>query len=344
MKGLVVTADHRLTLATVSDPRPGPFEALVRIRACGICSTTDRELIRGTQPYNKVYPCLLGHEGVGQVVEVGARVTSFKPGDWVTRPAGIFPGETRDGLASAWGGFAELGVVRDRLAMSAAGDAAAATDYTMLRQNRIAAEGLDAGAMVLAISLAETASWSWQLPVLGGATVCVAGTGIAGLSIALWAKLAGARQVIVLGRRAERLEVARQVAADATIDTSDPAWPARLRELSGGALDVFCEASGSNALMSAAVSVLRPGGVAAIYSAPAHGDAPFDRSTLSEGRSVITPEAREHLAYPWVCDLLRRQLIPVDRLMTHRWALADFATAFAAVAAGGVVKGRLEMG
>ena len=79
--------------------------ALVRIRACGICATTDRELIRGTQPYHKVYPCLLGHEGVGQVVEVGARVTSFAPGDWVTRPAGIFPGETRDGLASAWGGL-----------------------------------------------------------------------------------------------------------------------------------------------------------------------------------------------------------------------------------------------
>lgn len=343
MKGLIVTAQHQLELVTLSDPRPGPFEALVRIHACGICATTDRELIRGTQPYNKAYPCLLGHEGVGQVVEVGARVQSFRVGDWVTRPAGIHPGETRDGLASAWGGFAELGLVRDRLAMSAAGDHSADQDYVAQRQNRIAAEGLDVASMVLAISLAETASWAWQLPPLGGAAVCVAGTGIAGLSIALWAKLAGARSVIVLGRRAERLHVARQVAADYALDTSDPDWVTQVRDLTGGGAGLFCEAVGSTALLRTALTALRPGGVAAIYGVPAHGDQPFDSACLTEGRTVITPEARDHLAYAGVCDLIRRGVVPVRALMTHRWPLQDFARAFAEVAGGGVVKGRLEL-
>ncbi|MBN8524615.1 MAG: alcohol dehydrogenase catalytic domain-containing protein, partial [Planctomycetes bacterium] len=139
MKGLVVTAGHALELREIGDPRIGPYEALVRIRACGICGTTDRELIKGTQPYHAAYPCLLGHEAVGQVVETGTRVRSFRAGDWVTRPVGIWPGESRDGLASAWGGFATLGVVRDRVAMQADGDASLAGDYTALRQNRIAA-------------------------------------------------------------------------------------------------------------------------------------------------------------------------------------------------------------
>jgi threonine dehydrogenase-like Zn-dependent dehydrogenase len=341
VKGLVVTSDHTLELRTVGDPAPGPYEALVRIRACGICSTTDQELVRGTQPYNRDYPCLLGHEAVGEVVAVGAKVRNFRPGDWVTRPVGIWPGTRRDGLASAWGGFAELGLVRDRLAMAADGDRSLLEDYTALRQNAVDARGLDPAALVLAISLAETWSWTWQLPALGGQAVCVAGTGIAGLSIALWARLAGARTVAVLGRRAERLALARQVGADLCLDTGDARWAETLRAATGGGPAVFCEAVGSPALLAAGVAALRPGGVAAVYGVAPGGDHRFDRGLLTEGRTLATPEAREHLALPQVLELMRRGAVPVAALMTHRWPLERYAEAFAAVARGEVVKGHL---
>lgn len=131
---------------------------MVKILACGICSTTDSELIRGTQPYHDHYPCVLGHEAIGEIVEIGAGVTNFKPGDWVTRPTALFPGTMRDGLSSAWGGFAQLGVVRDQAAMCAAGDHSMGSDYTALRQNVVPREmGLQAA--VLSIALAETLSW-----------------------------------------------------------------------------------------------------------------------------------------------------------------------------------------
>lgn len=342
MKGLIVTAEHRLELRELAAPDPSPYEALVRIRACGICGTTDRELIAGTQPYNEEYPCLLGHEAVGEVVRIGARVTSFAPGDLVTRPVGIWPGERRDGLASAWGGFAEFGIVRDRLAMAADGDHALDQDYTAVRQNRVDATGLGIRELVLAISLAETASWSWQLP-LGGRTVCIAGTGIAGLSIALWAKLAGARRVIVLGRRAQRLELARTIAADAAFDTGERGWEERVRLAAGGALDVFCDAIGSPELLRSGIAMLAPGGTAAIYGVAPNGSAAIDPAWLSDGRRLITPSADEHLAYPWVLDALRRGLIPVERLMTHAWPLTAYEAAFAAAASGSVVKGMLEI-
>lgn len=343
MNGLVVSADHRLELRSVGDPSPGPHEALVRIHACGICGSTDSELIRGTQPYNKAYPCLLGHEAVGEVVAVGDRVRSFSPGDLVTRPVGIWPGEMRDGLASAWGGFAQFGIVRDRAALAADGDASLLGDYTAVRQNRIEAAGLDTAALVLAISLAETASWTWQLPPLGGATVCVAGTGIAGLSIALWAKLAGARTVVVLGRRAERLALARRIAADVALDTAHPQWMEELGECTGGGPDVFCEAVGSADLLRSGIAALRPGGTAAIYGVAEGGDHQAGRIPLTGGRKLVTPEAREHLAYAMVCGLMRRGVVPVASLMTHRWPLAGFAEAFAAVDRGEVVKGMLDI-
>lgn len=344
MKGLVVTADHRLELRELPAPEPGPHEALVRIRACGICGTTDRELIRGVQPYNKAYPCLLGHEAIGEVVRTGARVRSFAPGDLVTRPTGIWPGESRDGLASAWGGFAEYGIVRDRLAMAADGDHRLDQDYTALRQNRIAADGLGIPALVLAISLAETASWSWALPPLGGRAVCVAGTGIAGLSIALWAKLAGARRVVVLGRRAERLALARTIAADAAIDTGDARWTEAATAACGGPVEVFCDAVGSPELLRGGIGILAPGGTAAIYGVAPGGKHGIDPASLTAGRSLVTPSADEHRAYPWVMDAIRRGLVPVDRLLTHRWPLAEAEAAFAAVDGGAVVKGMLEIG
>ena len=113
MKALVVVRPGRLELRDVSRPVPGPREALVKIDACGICGTTDRELVAGTQPYHNEYPAILGHESTGVVVEVGPECRKFKVGDRVTRPAAIIAGDHRDGLASCWGGFAEYGLVRD---------------------------------------------------------------------------------------------------------------------------------------------------------------------------------------------------------------------------------------
>ncbi|MBN8526729.1 MAG: gamma-glutamyltransferase, partial [Planctomycetes bacterium] len=64
---------------------------------------------------------------------------------------------------------------------------------------------------------------------------------------------------------------------------------------------------------------------------------------LDQGRSLVVPEAREHLAYDAVLDLLRRREIDADRFMTHRWPLAQAAEAFSCVASGAVLKGMIEM-
>jgi D-arabinose 1-dehydrogenase-like Zn-dependent alcohol dehydrogenase len=71
----------QLALQSVADPRPGPGEVLLRVRACGVCyhDVINR---RGSLPRTSV-PAILGHEVAGEIVELGAGVTGWRIGDRV---------------------------------------------------------------------------------------------------------------------------------------------------------------------------------------------------------------------------------------------------------------------
>lgn len=343
MRSLIVNRPDEFELREISRPEIGPFESLVRIKGCGICATTDWELIHGRQPFHNTYPAALGHEAVGEVLEVGTRVESFRPGDFVTRPVGIWPGEMRDDIASAWGGFSEYGIVRDRLAMIRAGDCSLENDYTALRQQVVPA-GLALSDAILAISLAETASWFRHLPQVGGKTVCVAGTGIAGLSLVLWSLLAGADKIMVLGRREERLEIARKVGATHGLNVKDGQVAQKLRDLNGGkGADLFLEAVGSPDQIEVGLSLIAPGGTIAIYGVPEGQRYNLAWGTGPGWVNISQFPADEHLAYHWVARLLERGVIPTGELMTHSWTLDQYQDAFAAVANGSVVKGWISL-
>ena len=74
-------AGKPLTIETVQLSGPQAGEVLVEIKATGVCHT-DAYTLSGADPEG-LFPAILGHEGAGVVVEVGAGVTSVKPGDHV---------------------------------------------------------------------------------------------------------------------------------------------------------------------------------------------------------------------------------------------------------------------
>jgi alcohol dehydrogenase/propanol-preferring alcohol dehydrogenase len=85
MKAVVVSeANGPWELRDRERPEPGPNQVLIRIRACGICGT-DLWLAHGDLSLGE-FPRVLGHEGVGEVVAVGAGVTEFAVGDRVGAP------------------------------------------------------------------------------------------------------------------------------------------------------------------------------------------------------------------------------------------------------------------
>ena len=341
MQALIVTANHTLELQDIRPPQPGPFEALVKIIACGICSTTDLELIRGTQPFHNQYPCVLGHEGIGEVIEAGPKVTSFKKGDWVTRPVAIWPDTNSDGLTSAWGGYAEFGVVRDQQAMAAAGDHSMDDNYTALRQN-VLPQSIGIKAAVLSIALAETLSCTRHLE-LAGRSVCIAGTGIAGLSLILWTKMAGAKHIIVLGRRKERLQLAKELGADDCINVREQSPAEGIHELCAGGVDCFIEASGAPEQLQVAARSIRNGGTVAVYGVAPDGRYDLDWTWLPTDIRIVQPPVEEQHARKEVVKLINEGKIPVDKLLTHQWPLAQFQEAFDAIHSGSVVKSMLTI-
>jgi threonine dehydrogenase-like Zn-dependent dehydrogenase len=252
----------------------------------------------------------------------------------------------RDGVYSCWGGFAELGIVSDKVAREADGEYLVKYDYTAQRQNVVpTVRGTpDLAQAVLSISLGETASWLRHAGPLGGKRVCVAGTGIAGLSTALWAKLAGAKAVTVLGRRKVRLDLALDLAADHVVNVKEVDDVAgAVKDLNGGGVDVFCEAVGQKDQLRIGMKCVNPGGTVTIYGVVPEGHYDIDSADFRSNITVMTPSAEEHLAYDWALDMQRRGVIPTEKLMTHQWPLSDYAKAFEQVEKGEVVKGMLVM-
>ena len=328
MKALIVPQAGKLQLANIPPPEIGPYDALARIEVCGICNSTDQKLIEGTMYWAPPFPITLGHESVGTVIEVGAKVRKFKVGDRVTRPIYV-PPPGKTALNSALGGLAELGVVCDLSAMLQDGDRSLADDYNAPRQ-LVVPPGVSATEAALAISLSETASVPHHLPEVRGKNVVVAGTGVAGLAFGLWLKLGGAR-VITLGRRAERLEKARALGADVLINTRQADWRGRIRRAVGGEVDGMIEATGDATLAGALVELLTPGGFASAYGVPPRGVGypPPWKASVSE----------EFLSFDWVLDLIQRRWVKPEWFITHTWKFHEVTAAFEQVKRGEVLKG-----
>lgn len=196
MKAAVVPQHGTLEVREVSDPEPGPYDCLVDIDACATCAGTDSAIIDGTFPFLAETPYVLGHESTGRIVEVGEKVRNFRLGQRVTRPAGILPGERREGIGSNWGGFAELGLVRD---VAAAEEDGMECSPMLAQSRRPLADEVDPISGALSINQREILSVALKLGVKRSSRVVVIGSGYNGLLFALYAGHLGARRVVLVG-------------------------------------------------------------------------------------------------------------------------------------------------
>ena len=266
MQCYVVERPGCLALRELPIPTPGRYEALCRLKWAGTCTATDQYIIEGRMPFAIPYPCILGHESVGEVVELGPGVTTYRVGDHVSRvgaPAGL-----AEGINIAWGGYSQWGIAVDHWAM--ARDGVDPSLYRSALVNQIIPHDVPLEECAMLTTWRETLSFIRRMGVGPGSRVLVVGSGGNGLSFVRHAANLGADWVAAAGSSA-RLELARTLGVSTVVDYRDTNAADRLREAMPGPFDFILDAVGADGAMDPYLGLLAPGGTVAVYGIEAMG-------------------------------------------------------------------------
>lgn len=261
MKVLTVNAEGKLAFAQVLKPLPNDYQALVRMRSCGVCNGTDTKLIHRTFKDFSDYPAILGHEGVGEVVECGKRVRSMAVGDLVLLP---FLEESVDGYAPGWGAYAEYALVGDAAAYEHDGLLVPSESYfaqTVLKKS----DHVDAVSASMIITFREVLSAIRRFGFQPNQNVVIFGAGPVGLCFTKFSKLLGIANVVTVDIYDQKVEEARCMGADLAFNSTKTDIVPALRAVFPEGVDYVVDAVGINALVNQAMELVSYNGKICCY-------------------------------------------------------------------------------
>ncbi|MFI9612914.1 alcohol dehydrogenase catalytic domain-containing protein [Streptomyces sp. NPDC052023] len=316
MRALVYHGPEQCSWDTVPDPvLEEATDAIVRVDATTICGS-DLHILRGELP--EVKPgTVLGHEAVGEVVEIGSDVHALRCGDPVivssVSACGRCPAchNSTFGQCSGGGGWILGNLINGTQAELVRVPFA---DHSIHR--RPWDLSLDDGLLV-----AEVLPTAYEVGVRNGHVgpgdlVVVVGAGPVGLAAVTIARLYSPRRIIVVDLSTARLKAAARVGVDAA------ELPGKMiAELAEGpGADVVIEASGEpNGFVLGTRAVRAGGHIAGIGT---HGKpVTLHLESLWRKNVTITTGQVDTSSIPWLLDLLRYEHLPVSRLVTHTFAL-----------------------
>ncbi|MBE6541790.1 MAG: sorbitol dehydrogenase [Ruminococcaceae bacterium] len=271
MKAFAVYKDGKCGIVDVPVPAYGEYEALVKMISCGVCNGTDMKIIHGKFKGIDEYPALLGHEGVGEVVELGSKVKHLKIGDRVLLP---FIGDVPDGYSSAWGTYAEYNVVTD--AQSMLDDGLEPDDFAYAQQK--IPSSIDPVDAAMIVTFREVYSTMGIFGFEGGKSLAILGLGPVGLSFVKFAKLIGMGPVIAMDIDDEKLALAKELGADYTLNTKGVLIPEAVRQVIPDGVDFALDAVGVTSFIGDGMAIIKPDAKVCVYGISEKMTAPLDWS------------------------------------------------------------------
>jgi 2-desacetyl-2-hydroxyethyl bacteriochlorophyllide A dehydrogenase len=241
-------AGKPLVVETIDDPKPEAGEAVIKIHRCGICGTD----LHMTSGHGWDFPAgsIIGHEFVGEIVEVGPQSDGFRTGDIITAPPLDSCGRCEacirgvatlcPNLRGQMGGFAEYLTVATRSAIRLPSTFSPA-DGALVEPYAVALNGVR------------------QAAIKPGERVLVLGAGTVGLTTIFWATRLGAQRVVALSRSQRRADMALEMGAHAFIQSGENELQGVIDAL-GGSPDVVLECVGAPNMLAQAVQHVAPFG------------------------------------------------------------------------------------
>jgi S-(hydroxymethyl)glutathione dehydrogenase/alcohol dehydrogenase len=345
-------ANKPLTIETIDLEGPKAGEVLIEIMATGVCHT-DAYTLSGLDSEGK-FPAILGHEGAGVVREVGAGVTSLKPGDHVIP---LYTPECRtcktclsqrSNLCTAIRGTQGQGVMPDGTSrFRCDGDAvfhymgcSTFSNFTVLPEIALAKVRADAPfEKICYIGCGVTTGIGAVIhtaKVWPGANVVVFGLGGIGLNVIQGARMVGADRIIGVDLNPAKAEMARRFGMTNFVNPDEVGRDRLVQalvDLTGGGADFSFECIGSTATMQQALECCHRGwGMSVIIGVAPSGQEistrPFQLVTGRVWTGSAFGGARGRTDVPRIVDWYMDGKIEIDPLITHTMPLAEINTAF----------------
>ncbi len=331
MKALVKSRSERgLWLEDVPEPQPGINDVKVRVLMTGICGTDLHiydwdEWARSTIPV----PLVIGHEFVGEIVEVGSNVNDFHPGELVSGEGHVVCGRCRNCLA----GRRHLCAHTQGVGANRAG---AFAEYIVLPMSNIWKHNPKVPLEIAAIfdPFGNAVHTALSFPVLGE-DVLVTGAGPIGIMAAAVVRHAGARFVVITDVNPYRLALAEKLGVNLAVDPSQKPLAEVQKELGmHEGFDVGLEMSGNSSAFRDMLANMSHGGKIAMLGIPA-SEIPIDWHHVIFNMLTIKGIYGREMYETWYkMTVMLESGLDISPVITHRFPYADFQQGFDAMHSG----------
>ncbi|TFD77733.1 zinc-dependent alcohol dehydrogenase family protein [Cryobacterium fucosi] len=333
MKALVYGGPGKKSWAEVPSPQIlHPTDAIVRVDTTTICGT-DLHILKGDVPAVQVGR-ILGHEGVGTIIEVGSSVDSLSVGDRViiscikscahcaNCKVGLYShclgDEGRSGIGWVFGHLID----------------GTQAEFVRVPYAENSLHKLPPGVSdEEAVMLSDILPTGFEIGVVNGRikpgdVVAVIGAGPVGLAAIATAGLYGAGTIIAIDTDRNRLDQARHFGATHSVVSGSPDWKRSVLDLTDGAgVDVAIEAVGLPETFTMAIDVVRPGG--SVANVGVHGKpVELHLEELWIQNITISTGLVNTNTTPMLLKLVAQRKIPAGKLATHRFRFDQFLDAY----------------
>jgi 2-desacetyl-2-hydroxyethyl bacteriochlorophyllide A dehydrogenase len=323
-------------------PEIGPDELLVRVMASSICGTDLRIIRSGHRKLSPGQKLVLGHEFAGVVAKAGSRVRQFHEGQRVGVAPNMGCGQCEEcirGLPNMCPDYTAFGITMD----------GAHTEYVRIPSIAIVQGSViplpdhvpfEQASLIEPLSCVVNANRASRIEP--GNAVLIFGAGPVGVMHLMLSRLSGAAIVVVADVQTERLQSAAELGATAVVNSTEEDLRERLMQLTAGrGADVVITACSVAAVQEQALGLLAPFGRLCLFGGLPKDNScvRFDTNLIHYRQLIVTGVTggapRDFRA---AMRLLAAGRIPVERVISHRFAQADMAAAFDVAMKGDAMK------
>jgi threonine 3-dehydrogenase len=323
-------AEPGLWLEDVPVPSIGINDVLIRVKKTSICGTDLHiygwdDWARNTIPV----PMVIGHEFVGEIVEVGSNVSDFFPGQIVSGEGHVVCGRCRNCLA----GRRHLCAHTSGVGVNRPG---AFAEYISLPMSNVwvHSNNVDLDVACIFDPFGNAVHTALSFPVLGE-DVLVTGAGPIGLMAAAVARHAGARFVVITDVNPWRLELAKKIGVTASVNPRETALSDVQKQLGmKEGFDVGLEMSGNASAFSDMLANMSHGGKIALLGIPSE-QIPIDWNTVIFSMLTIKGIYGREMYETWyMMTVMLQSGLDIKPVITHHFAFEEWQQGFDTMKSG----------